>query len=180
MKLVYQIPNKLYYIQNFLDYPTYKKLHYDVFRSKLINLQSVKNEWLPFLLENYKNSPHTSPLTPNYKPFQKLKILLENNPFIKIKLNESMPYTLHSMSDESGINWHSDYGYQYGITYYINKRWNTMSGGEFMFSDEQNHGWLPVVGNSVVIVKTPLWHKVNPVMKPLVPRKTIQIFIPNA
>jgi hypothetical protein len=29
MKLVYQIPNKLYYIQNFLDYPTYKKLHYE-------------------------------------------------------------------------------------------------------------------------------------------------------
>ena len=31
MKLVYSIPDQLYYIQHFLDYSTYKKLHYDVF-----------------------------------------------------------------------------------------------------------------------------------------------------
>ena len=43
MKLVYQIPDKLYYIQQFLDYPSYKKLHYDVFRSKLLKLNTVKN-----------------------------------------------------------------------------------------------------------------------------------------
>jgi hypothetical protein len=42
MKLIYSIPNKLYYIQNFLDYPTYKKLHYDVFKSNLIKLKSTK------------------------------------------------------------------------------------------------------------------------------------------
>ena len=180
MKLVYQIPNKLYYIQNFLDYPTYKKFHYDVFKSSLIDLKSVKDHWIPGLLKNYKNSVYSSYLTPEYKPLQKIKILLESNPFIKIKLDKSMPFVLHSMSDGSGINWHNDMGYQYGITYYINRRWNNMCGGEFMFSDEENHGWLPVVGNSVVIVKAPLWHKVNPVMNPLVPRKTLQIFIPNA
>ena len=37
MKLIYSIPDKLYYIQNFLDYSTYKKLHYDVFKSKLVD-----------------------------------------------------------------------------------------------------------------------------------------------
>jgi hypothetical protein len=56
MKLIFQIPNKLYYIQNFLDYPTYKQLHHDVFRSNLINLKSTKNTWNPNLLKNYKNS----------------------------------------------------------------------------------------------------------------------------
>jgi len=42
MNLVYHIPDKLYYIQNFLDYNTYKKIHYDVFKSKLIKLNSTK------------------------------------------------------------------------------------------------------------------------------------------
>jgi len=44
MKLIYSIPDKLYYIQDFLDYPAYKKLHYDVFKSKLINLKSTKED----------------------------------------------------------------------------------------------------------------------------------------
>jgi hypothetical protein len=34
-----------------------------------------------------------------------------------------------------------------------------------------------LVGNSVVIVKSPIEHKVTPIMKPTVSRKTIQIFV---
>ena len=55
MKLVYSIPEKLYYIQNFLDYQTYKKIHYDSFKSKLLNLSSVNNSWQPGLLYGHKN-----------------------------------------------------------------------------------------------------------------------------
>jgi len=180
MKLVYQIPNKLYYIENFLDYPTYKKFHYDVFRSNLINLKSVKDNWIPSLTKNYKNYVDYSHLTPNYGPLQKLKILLENNPFIKVKLNKSTPFVLHSMTDGSGINWHSDVNWEYGITYYLNRRWNPQFGGEFLFKHKYSNGFIPLIGNSLLIVKTPLVHKVAPVMNPLVPRKTLQIFIPNA
>jgi len=55
---------------------------------------------------------------------------------------------------------------------------------EFHFTEESYkhknaNGFIPLVGNSVVIVKAPLEHKVTPVMKPTVPRKTIQIFINN-
>ena len=39
------------------------------------------------------------------------------------------------------------------------------------------NGFIPLVGNSIVIIKAPLAHKVTPVMKPRVPRKTIQIFV---
>jgi Rps23 Pro-64 3,4-dihydroxylase Tpa1-like proline 4-hydroxylase len=81
------------------------------------------------------------------------------------------------MNDNAGINWHTDHGHQYGITYYINRRWNSKFGGELLFRHEKQTGFIPIVGNSLVIIKAPLDHKVVNVTKPLVPRKTIQIFI---
>jgi len=178
MNLVYHISDKLYYIQNFLDYNTYKKIHYDVFKSKLIKLNSTKKIWNKELQHGYKDYVDNTSLDTNYKPLQKIKILLENNPFYKIKINKFKPL-IHSMKDNSGINWHDDYGWQYGITYYINYKWNLKFGGEFLFKDEKSYGFIPLVGNSLVIVKAPLNHKVTPVMKSTVPRKTIQIFINN-
>jgi len=176
MKLTYSIPNKLYYIQNFLDYPTYKKLHYDVFKSKLVNLKSTEKKWQNLLTHGHKNFVKHTELDVKYKPLQKIKILLENNQFCKIKFKNHLP-VLHSMKDGSGINWHDDYNYKYGITYYINRRWNNKFGGEFLFTDKNVNGFIPLVGNSLVIVKSPLHHKVVSVLKPLVPRKTIQMFI---
>jgi len=179
MKLIFQIPNKLYYIQNFLDYPTYKQLHHDVFRSNLIDLKSTKDTWASYLLKNYKNYPDKTKLIETYKPLQKLQTLLNTNSFVKIN-HDKMEFVLHSMKDGSGINWHNDNTHKYGITYYINRRWNSIFGGEFLFKDENSNGFIPLVGNSLLIVKAPLLHKVTPVMNPLVPRKTIQIFIPKA
>ena len=176
MKLTYQIPGKLYYIQQFLDHPTYKKIHYDVFRSKLINLDSTEKNWDKNLKYGYKNFVKNTVLDTKYKPLEKIKILLENNPFHKIKFSNFKPL-IHSMENGSGINWHNDGMYEYGITYYINRRWNLKFGGEFLFTDKNSNGFIPVVGNSIVIVKAPFIHKVAPVMKPIVPRKTIQIFI---
>ncbi len=178
MKLIYQIPNKLYYIQNFLDYPTYKKIHYDVFKSKDIHLNSVKKSWQKTLLTGFKNFPERSDLIPEYGPLKKLNILLNTNPFHKVN-QQIKKFVLHSMKDNSGINWHNDQNYKYGITYYINRRWNPRFGGEFLFQDKSNNGFIPLVGNSIVIVKAPFDHKVTPVMNPLVPRKTIQIFLPQ-
>ena len=66
-----------------------------------------------------------------------------------------------------------------GITYYINYKWNPKFGGEFLFQNEKSNGFIPLTGNSLVIVKAPLNHKVAPVTKSTVPRKTIQIFINN-
>jgi len=176
MKLVYSIPDKLYYIQNFLDYPAYKKLHYDVFRSKNISLDLASKTWGKNLLDGFKKSPERSDLAPEYNPLKKLNILLNTNPFHKVN-QQITEFVLHSMRDNSGINWHDDYKYKYGITYYINRRWNPKFGGEFLFKDTNSNGFIPVIGNSVVIVKSPFYHKVSPVQKPLIPRKTIQIFL---
>jgi len=176
MKLIYSIPDKLYYIQNFLDYSTYKKLHYDVFRSKLVKLESTEKTWQKELKHGHKNFVRNTILDIKYKPLQKIKILLENNIFYKLKIKNYYPL-IHSMNDGSGINWHDDNKYGYGITYYINRRWNKKFGGEFLFMDKNTNGFIPLVANSLVIVKAPFEHKVSPVQKPVVPRKTIQIFI---
>tara|TARA_R100000329_G_scaffold133979_1_gene113877 strand:- start:481 stop:1014 length:534 start_codon:yes stop_codon:yes gene_type:complete len=176
MKLVYQIPNKLYYIQQFLDYSAYKKIHSDVFKSKLITLKSTKESWQKDLSYGYKDYVDNTGLNINYPPLQKIKILLESNPFHKIKIKNFNPL-IHSMKDGTGINWHNDHGHVYGITYYINHRWNPKYGGEFLFNDKYNKGFIPLVGNSIIILKAPFEHKVVPVMKSLVPRKTIQIFV---
>ena len=176
MNLVYQIPDKLYYIQNFLDYPTYKELHYATFRSRKIILKSTQDSWDKGLKYGHSSFVKNTLLDINYKPLQKIKILLENNVFHKVKIKEYIPL-IHSMVDGSGINWHNDYGHEYGITYYINRRWNPSFGGEFLFRDENSNGFIPIVGNSIVIIKAPFQHKVCPVQKPTVPRKTIQIFV---
>ena len=81
------------------------------------------------------------------------------------------------MTDGSGINWHNDETHKYGITYYINHRWNDLFGGELLFKDTYSKGFIPLVGNSIVIIKSPFGHKVAPIMNPLIPRKTIQIFV---
>ena len=178
MKLIYSIPDKLYYIHNFLDYSTYKKLHYDVFKSNLISLHSTNKTWDKGLKYGYKNFVENTRLDINYPPLQKIKILLENNLFHKLKIKNYEPL-IHSMKNGAGINWHNDERHLYGITYYINRRWNPKFGGEFLFKYENSNGFIPLVGNSIVIIKAPLDHKVTPVMDSLVPRKTIQIFINN-
>ena len=177
MKLIYSIPNKIYYIQNFLDHSTYKKLHYDVFRNNLIKLNSTKETWDKNLMYGYKNNVKNSELSIDYNPIKKILILLKTNLFCKLNFKKFV-VVMHSMEDNSGINWHSDGDFhEYGITYYINRRWNEKFGGEFLFKDINCNGFIPLVGNSLVIIKTPLQHKVTPVMKSIVPRKTIQIFI---
>ena len=46
-----------------------------------------------------------------------------------------------------------------------------------MFTDANGFGFLPVVGNSLVIVKAQIPHKVNPVLSPLMPRISVQLFM---
>lgn len=177
MNLAFQIPNKLYYIQNFLDYKAYKKLHHDVFKSKLIKLTSTEKKWDASLKHGHKSFvDKTETGLKINNQLQKIKILIENNPFHRVKMKKFM-FLIHSMNDGSGINWHNDGGYEYGITYYVNRRWNMKYGGELLFKSEYSNGFIPVVGNSLVIIKAPLFHKVSTIMKSIVPRKTIQIFV---
>lgn len=175
MRLSFKIENKLYYISNFLDHNTYKKIHSDACRSKP-ELYPAKETWDADLLKGFPKDPYRTYLAESYPPVSKMKLLLCNNPFYRIPMDKQFTFHFHSMGDQSGINWHGDKGYEYGITYYINHRWNPYWGGEFMYEDD-HFGYFPVQGNSLIILKAPVKHKVSPVLKPNIPRMTIQAFI---
>ena len=175
MKLVFSVPEKIWYIKNFLDYSTYKGIHNAIIKHrKNINLQSSKGIWDDNLVENYV-APFRNQVS-NYAPFEKLKTLVKFNPYFQLTNIEKMSTNIHYMKKGAGINWHDDNGWKYGATYYLNHRWNKKWGGEFMFVDKTGHGWVPPVGNSLIIVKAPIEHKVNPVLTNIMPRISVQIF----
>ena len=176
MKLSYSIPGKIWWITNFLDYSTYKGIHNAIIRErKKINLHTSKGIWGDSLINNIVPPLRNS--VNNYPPFEKLKTLVKLNPYFQINDIQSMTTNIHYMNKGSGINWHDDGKWKYGATFYLNHRWHKQWGGEFMFTDANGHGWIPPVGNSLVIVKAPIAHKVNPVLGPIMPRISVQMFM---
>jgi len=176
VKLSYSIPGKIWWITNFLDYATYAGMHNAIIRERnKINLHTSKGIWGDYLIDNIVPPLRNS--VKNYPPFEKLKTLVKLNPYFQINDIENMTTNIHYMKKGSGINWHNDGTWKYGATYYLNHKWHKQWGGEFMFTDANGHGFLPVVGNSLVIVKAPIPHKVNPVLSPLMPRISVQIFM---
>jgi Rps23 Pro-64 3,4-dihydroxylase Tpa1-like proline 4-hydroxylase len=176
MKLAFSIPGKIWWIHNFLDYDMYKGIHNAIIRErKKINLHTTKGIWSESLLNNL--NPPMKVEVENYSPFEKLKTLVKHNVFCRLDKIEKTHSVIHYMKKNSGINWHNDGGWKYGATYYLNNKWHKQWGGEFMFKENEGHGWIPPVGNSLVIVKAPIEHKVNPVLTTIMPRISVQIFM---
>ena len=179
MKLFYTLPGNVWWIHNFLDYNMYRGIYRAIIKEReKINLRSTKDSWGDSLLENIR--PPKRVQVSQYKPFENLKTLVAHNPYLQLKPTDyqnAMSTTIHYMERGSGIQWHNDVKWTYGITYYLNKNWNPKWGGEFMFADKKTNGFFPVVGNSLVVVKAPFVHKVNTVLSPIMPRMSIQIFM---
>ena len=187
MKLVYSHP-ALVWIHDFLDKDTYKNIHNSIIQGrKKINLHSVKGVWGDNLI-NYQLKPplrtditemimSDTLVTEEWVPFRKLKTLIKHNPYFALDKCKYMSTLVHYMEKGSGIDWHWDNKHKYGAIYYVNRRWNQQWGGEFMFEEGAPGSFLPLVGNSLVIVKFPVKHKVNTVLSPLMPRITVQIFM---
>ena len=176
MKLSYFIPGKIWWITNFLDYTLYKGIHDAIIKErKDINLNTSKGIWHESLINNIV--PPLRVQVSKYQPFEHLKTLVKHNAYFQLPTLNHMSTTIHYMKKGSGINWHADGSWKYGATYYLNHKWHRQWGGEFMFTDANGHGFLPVVGNSLVIVKAPIPHKVNPVLSPLMPRISVQLFM---
>tara|TARA_R100000781_G_scaffold6552_1_gene6675 strand:- start:381 stop:917 length:537 start_codon:yes stop_codon:yes gene_type:complete len=177
VKLAYTIPGKLWWIHNFLEYEDYKGIHNAIIKErKNINLKSVKGLWGKNLYENIKTMPERVGVK-KYPPFDTLKTLIRTNKILSLPPILEMNTSIHYLKKDSGINWHNDGGATYGATLYLNRRWHPQWGGEFMFSDPAGHSFIPPIGNSLVFVKSPLEHKVNTVLSPLLPRITIQLFM---
>ena len=177
MQLIYSIPDKLYYIKDFLSHDMYKGIHNAIIKErKKINLHTTKGIWSEDLINNIIPPLRTDEVR-NYKPFEQLKVLVKHNAFFQLKNIEKISTTIHYMKKDSGINWHDDGDWTYGATYYVNNKWNLNFGGELMYNSENGHGYIPIVGNSLVIIKSPLEHKVNPVLSTIIPRISVQMFI---
>tara|TARA_R110002020_G_scaffold456715_1_gene673325 strand:+ start:2014 stop:2538 length:525 start_codon:yes stop_codon:yes gene_type:complete len=173
MRLAFQIPGKLYWIHNFLSDSQYARIHRAVHKErKQLKYHSAMGVWDKVLITNLR--PPDRILVDNIF-FTFYETLLRHNPIFPIE--GKLKYVIHNMKFGSGINWHDDGSYTYGLTYYLNRRWAGQWGGEFMFRTGSQCGYLPVVGNSLVIVKAPCEHKVNPVLSSIVPRITIQSFV---
>lgn len=176
MKLAYNIPGKLWWIHNFLPYPLYKGIHDAILKErKDIKFKDTTEFWKKYLYKDLV--PPVTALTVGYPPFERLKTLIKHNQYFDCPKLNHMSTTIHFLKKGSGINWHNDGNWTYGASYYINHSWNKNWGGEFMFNDQNGFGFLPVIGNSIIIVKTPLDHKVNNIISPIMPRVSIQLFM---
>ena len=176
MRLAYSIPNKLWWIHDFLSFDMYRGIHDSIIKErKNINLHNTRGLWSEYLISHIKAPDRVG--VSNYPPFLKLETLIKHNEFFSIDNVKNITTNIHYMKKDTGIQWHNDGKWKYGATYFINRRWNRNFGGEFMFSDKLGHGFLPFVGNSLVIVKSPLEHKVNPVRSNVMPRITVQMFM---
>tara|TARA_R100001086_G_scaffold83262_2_gene40733 strand:- start:408 stop:941 length:534 start_codon:yes stop_codon:yes gene_type:complete len=176
MHLRYSIPGKMYWINNFLSYQMYKDIHSAIIKQrKKLKLHSAQGLWSEELTA-FLEAPLRVEVN-DYQPFEKLKTLTKFNPYLKLDDITKISTIIHYMKKGSGINWHNDGSWKYGATYYLNNRWDKKWGGEFMFTNENGHGFIPIEKNSLIIVKSPIDHKVNPVLISHMPRLTIQMFI---
>jgi Rps23 Pro-64 3,4-dihydroxylase Tpa1-like proline 4-hydroxylase len=177
MNLSLHIPNKIWHISNFLDYDSYKDIHNFVMRNRSkLNIHDSKKFWSKVLYKNIE-TPLRCFIDIDSKKFQKFKFLLNYNSYCNLDTSDTKGFVIHYMKKGSGINWHDDGNWKYGVTYYINNRWNDSWGGELMFRDEKINGFIKPIKNSLVIIKSPIQHKVVPVLNNTIPRTTIQMFL---
>ena len=135
--------------------------------------------------------------------WQDLKTRVKHNPYRPIKELTFSSSLIYMMEKNSGIQWHDDYpkksrfldrnanlnlknmqnywgtrsDWKYAASLYLNHRWDDTWGGELMYTDSKTRGYIPIVGNSLVLMRTPLQHKVNTVLSPVLPRVSIQMFL---
>ena len=164
MKLSFCIPDKVYWITNFLDYNMYKGIHDAIIKERnKINLHSSEGKWSDDLIANIV--PPLRVGVSKYQPFDQLKTLVRHNAFFKMDNLIEMNTNIHYMKKGSGINWHDDSGWKYGATLYINHKWSKQWGGEFRFFNGQEKSNLSE-GEAMLFPAEPIWiHGTEPVTK---------------
>ena len=112
MRLAFQIPDKLYWIHNFLSDSQYARIHKAVYKErKQLKYQSTLKVWDKALINNLQ-PPDRLPVDSIYFSFY--ETLLRHNFIFPIQ-GRKISYTIHNMKFGSGINWHDDLTYKYGL-----------------------------------------------------------------
>jgi len=190
MNLAFNFKDKLFWIHNFLPEDTYKKMYVNLIKSrKNLDFKKTSITWKTFKEESKDMSESSGQVEHGHEQEHELRdylniyhILLKHQQFINL-LDLSFQSHIRKYSYGQHLTWHEDYeSYEggervYAATYYFNKTWGENWGGELMFKSNEGSGFIPIVGNSLVIVKTGLTHKVNPNLKNTHSRFSIQTWI---
>jgi Rps23 Pro-64 3,4-dihydroxylase Tpa1-like proline 4-hydroxylase len=184
MNLIFNFENKLFLINNVLPSNLYKLMYTDFIKSRnKISFEKSIVEWRTYKeeLDNMSTSfaQEDTSILLNY--LNKYHIILKHNPFVNF-LNSEFESHLRLTKYNQHLAWHDDKDDNfndrtYAVTYYFNKTWGESWGGELMFKDELGSGFIPVIGNSMCIIKAGLRHKVNSVLKKTHPRFSIQTWV---
>ena len=180
MNLAFNFKNKLFWIQNFLPQNLYKQMYVDFIKNRnKLDFEKTKVNWPTFKEEVNDSSYSFKQLEDNQlEYFNKYHTFLRHQKFLDL-MKHSFSSHVRKYKYGQHLTWHHDEANdrKYAATFYFNKTWNESWGGELMFKSEEGSGFIPVVGNSVVIIKTGLEHKANPNLKKTHPRLSIQTWI---
>ena len=185
MNLAFNFKDKIFWIHNFLPKNLYKEMYIEFIKCRN-KLEFVKSSvsWRTFKEESEDMSQSFSQDVGNdflsLHFFKKYHVLLRHQRFVNI-VNLKINSHLRKYCYGEHLRWHADVdetvNRKYAATYYFNKTWDSSWGGELMFRSNEGSGFIPVVGNSLAIVKTGTEHKVNPNLKKTHPRLSIQTWI---
>jgi|TARA_R110002020_G_scaffold63177_1_gene168957 Rps23 Pro-64 3,4-dihydroxylase Tpa1-like proline 4-hydroxylase len=187
MNLAFNFYDDLFWIHNFLPQKTYKDMYVSFIKSRnKLDFKKTDVNWRTFkeeknnMSESYgqfiKNKDEDNNLNNYLKTYE---TLLNHQSFVNF-LDFELSSHLRLFKYNQHLGWHSDgaqEGRRYAATFYLNRTWQESWGAELMFKSSRGSGFIPIKGNSLVIVKTGLKHKVNPNLKKTHPRFTIQTWV---
>ena len=186
MNLAFNFKDELFWIHNVLPPKLYKEMYVEYIKNrKKLNFKKTGVYWFTYKEEvddmslSYGQSINMENNVNNVKIFlEKYHIIIKHNPFVNF-LNSKFNSHLRLTKYNQHLAWHNDAAGErkYSVTYYFNKTWGESWGGELMFKSKEGSGFIPVLGNSMCIVKTRLRHRVNAVLKKTHPRFSVQTWV---
>lgn len=190
MQLAYSIPGHLYWIKDLLSKDVYTKIRELCIKqkNKMYSMGAEYGKYFDYsspgktTVEPGKGFRQLEDTLPDSRDlWQELKTQITHNPYHPIKERRFTISEIHMLEKNSSIQWHTgkwkvDMPDTYHISYYLNDQWDERWGGEYMYSHEDIRGYIPPIGNSLVLMRSPMWHKVNTVLSPEIPRLSIQLW----
>ena len=182
MNLRFKFHDQLFWIHNFLPQSLYREMYLEFIRKRRkLYIEKTMVNWRTYKEEVDDMSESVDQRSEfNHEYFKKYHTFLTHQRFVNL-INFKMVSHLRKFKYGQHLTWHSDQNdktnRKYAATYYFNHRWNENWGGELMFKSDLGSGFIPIVGNSVVIVKCGLWHKVNANLKKTHQRFSVQTWV---
>jgi len=188
VNLAFNFHDKLFWIHNFLPPNLYKEMYISVIKTrKKLGYNHTGVTWRTFKeeQENMSMSYGQDSDTKIKSYLSTYETMLRHQQHVNL-INKSFYSHLRRYDYGQHLGWHSDKVQEkfknrdYAATFYFNKTWQESWGGELLFKSDLGSGFIPIVGNSVIIVKTGLRHKVCANLKKTHPRFSIQTWIDSS